>query len=80
MISSNSHPIKRPYSSTNSNASFATPYATLDLAKPTGSGVRPSSVHAQSITGKWLLVVIIHINILEYLYSDLTDIPNQSII
>merc|ERR1712038_1368852 len=51
MISSNSHAIKHPYSSTNSNASFVTPYASLDLSKPTGTGVRPSSVHAQSIAG-----------------------------
>ena len=53
MISSNSHILKQPYAaSTNSNASFATPYATLDLAKPSGSGVRPSSAHAQSVTGR----------------------------
>merc|ERR1719367_2279658 len=38
VISSNSHAIKRPFSS-------------LDLPKPSGPGVRPSSVHAQSVAG-----------------------------
>ena len=52
MISSNSHAIKRPFSSASSNTSFVTPYASLDLPKPSGPGVRPSSVHAQSIAGK----------------------------
>ena len=56
MISSNSHAIKQPYSSTNSNASFATPYATLDLSKPTGAGVRPSSMHTQSIAGTFVFI------------------------
>ena len=52
MISSNSHAIKRPFSAASSNTSFVTPYASLDLPKPSGPGVRPSSVHAQSVAGK----------------------------
>ena len=52
MISNNSHAVKHPYSRASSNASFVTPYASLDLPKPSTAGVRPSSVHAQSIAGK----------------------------
>ena len=56
MISSNSHAVKRPFSSASSNTSFVTPYASLDLPKPSGQGIRPSSVHAQSIAGKLILI------------------------
>ena len=52
MISSNSHAIKRPFSSASSNTSFVTPYASLDLPKPSGQVIRPNSVHAQSVAGK----------------------------
>ena len=56
MISNNSHAVKHPYSRASSNASFVTPYASLDLPKPSTAGVRPSSVHAQSIAGKFATV------------------------